>query len=311
MIHTVRGKIHKKDMGMTLGHEHFNWIEDKLFTSAMYFEKVYDQAYNKKMFNQLMPILEGLKEVRCQTIVEASPPLGGQNLKLLYDLSKESKINIIPCTGINVTKFAYEIFKEGFVDQLSKRWISDFENGLDTIDGICIKPAYIKLLLDKGPLSDVDQAMVRAAAIASNETGMPIHCHILEANRVAPVLKILKDMDLPPKKFLWAHADKEGNLEVILEVVKQGYWVGFDMIREGTYENRKSLLDHAIKHAYTDQVLLSQDYDFYEEIQNQNPIEICGSIFTKFLPYCMDAGISKERLESMMTENPGRFYDIY
>lgn len=310
MIHTVRGKIHKKDMGMTLGHEHFNWIEDKLFTSSMYFERVYDQAYNKIKFNQLMPILEGLKEVQCQSIVEASPPLGGQNLKLLYDLSKESKINIIPCTGISVTKFAYDIFKEGFVDQLSKRWISDFENGLDTIDGICIKPAYIKLLLDEGPLSDVDQAMVRAAAIASNKTGMPIHCHILEANRVAPVLKILKDMEVAPNKFLWAHADKEGNLEVILKVINQGYWVGFDMIKEGSHENRKTLIDHAIKNNYTDQVLLSQDYDFYEELEGQYPIETCRSLFTQFIPYCIGQGISKKILEKIMTDNPGKFYDL-
>ena len=297
-------------MGVTLGHEHFNWIEDKLFSTAMYFEKAYDYQYNEKIFHHLMPILEGLKGSGCQTIVEASPPLGGQNLRLLYDLSKESNINIIPCTGINVTKFAYEIFKEGFVDQLSKRWILDFENGLDTIDGICIKPAYIKLLLDDGPLSPVDHAMVRAAAIASNKTGMAIHCHIVEACGVEPVLKVIKDMNVPANKFLWAHADREGNLEVILKVINQGYWVGFDMIKEGSHENRKALIDHAIKHNYTDQVLLSQDYDFYEELEGHHPIETCRSLFTQFIPYCIGQGIPKKILEKMITENPANFYDI-
>lgn len=68
-------------------------------------------------------------------------------------------------------------------------------------------------------------------------------------------------MEIPPNKFVWAHADYESNREMILEVVKKGYWVGFDTIREGTYEVRKQIIDHSVAHHYSHQVILSQDYD--------------------------------------------------
>lgn len=310
MIYTVTGPIKKSEMGRTLGHEHFNWIDDNTFASSMYFEKIYDDLYNQKMFHKLMPILKGLKAANCQSIVEASPPLGGQNLKLLYEFSKATDINIIPCTGISVPKNAFEIFRDGFVDQLAQRWVSDFEVGLDTIDGICIKPAYIKLLLDRGPLSAVDEGMVKAAALASNKTGMPIQCHILEAKHVKGVLKILEAMNVPPSKFLWAHADYEGKIDIILEVVKRGYWLGFDMIREASYENRKYLINHALTHGYADKILLSQDYDFYEEYENIDSVNRCRSFFTEFIPYCVQRGISEILLEKIITENPSNFYDI-
>lgn len=96
-----------------------------------------------------------------------------------------------------------EVFPEGFSNQLANRWIKDFEQGLDTIDGIFIRPCYVKLLLDKGELSAVDREMLIAAVKASNVTGMPIHCNILEAKMVKEVIGLIKN----------------------------GIWVGIDCIR--------------------------------------------------------------------------------
>jgi len=165
MIYTVRGPIDKTQMGKTLAHEHFNWISDEDFSSRMYFDKCYDESYNQKIFDKIFPILRELSASGCHTIVEASPPLGGQNLKLLYHLSRETNVNIIPCTGMNISKYAHHIFQENFEIQLAKKWIQDFEEGLDVIENVCIKPGYIKLLFDRGGVSDVDKAMLKAAAL--------------------------------------------------------------------------------------------------------------------------------------------------
>ena len=238
MIYTVRGPIDKLEMGKTLAHEHINEISDEDFACKMYFNKQYDEDYNHEILEKIIPILYELRASGCQTIVEATPPLLGQNLKLLHDLSHQTNINIIPCTGMNISKYSHHIFKEKFVEQLANRWIQDFKEGLDVIDNVSIKPGYIKLLIDRGGVSAVDEAMLKAAAIACNATGMPIHCHLLEAKHIFKVLTILERMDVPPHKFVWAHADNESHLETILKVVKKGYWVGFDKIREGTYEAR-------------------------------------------------------------------------
>lgn len=310
MIYTVRGPIDKIQMGRTLAHEHFNWISDEDFACRMYFDKKYDESYNQKLFSKILPILSELSASGCQTIVEASPPLGGQNLKLLYDLSHKTNVHIIPCTGMNITKYALQIFQENYVGQLAKKWIQDFEEGLDVIADVCIKPGYIKLLLDRGGLNAVDEAMLKAAAIASNATGMPIHCHVLEAEHMLKVMSILEEMKVPPQKFVWAHADHESHLETILKVVKQGYWVGFDNIREGTYEAHKQLIEHALTNNYSHQVILSEDYDFYEESEKENGIERYCAFFNEFIPYCIKSGIPQKMIEGIIIDNPARFYDI-
>jgi len=310
MIYTVRGAIDKTQMGKTLAHEHFDWISDEDFAGRMYFDKQYDEAYNKKVFDKILPILSGLSASGCQTIVEASPPLGGQNLKLLYDLSQKTNVNIIPCTGMNITKYAHRIFQENFEEQLAKKWTQDFNEGLDVIDDVCIKPGFIKLLLDRGGVNAVDEAMLRAAAIACKATGMPIHCHVLEAEHMPRVIGILEEMEVPPHKFLWAHADHESDLETILKVVEVGYWVGFDAIREGTYEVRKQLIEHAIIHNYSHQVILSEDYDFVEESEKENVIERYCAFFNEFIPYCIENGIPQKVIESMFIDNPAGYYDI-
>ena len=43
MINTVRGPIHKTQMGKTLAHEHINFINDEDFAGRMYFDKQYDE----------------------------------------------------------------------------------------------------------------------------------------------------------------------------------------------------------------------------------------------------------------------------
>ncbi|QUH25216.1 TatD family hydrolase [Serpentinicella alkaliphila] len=310
MIYTVRGPIDKTQMGRTLSHEHLDWIFDQNFASRMYFGKQYDEDYNQKIFDKVLPIISGLREAGCQTIVEASPPLGGQNLKLLYDLSFKTNINIIASTGINITKYAYHIFPEKFEEQLAKKWIQDFEEGLDVIDNVCIKPGHIKLLLERGGVNNVDKAMLKAAAIACKATGMSIHCHVLEAEHMPKVMKILEKMEVPPHKFVWAHADYESNREMILEVVKKGYWIGFDTIQAGKYEERKELIDHALEHNYSHQVILSEDYDFYAESKKKDGIERYCAFFNVFVPYCIENGIPQDVIESMIVDNPARFYDI-
>jgi phosphotriesterase-related protein len=310
MIHTARGAIDKKEMGRTLAHEHVCWEYDESFAGRLYFDKVCDEKYNGEVAEQVLPLLLALRSSGCRTIVEASPPLGGQNPRLLYDLSVTSDIHIIPCTGMNISKYAYRLFPEHFVQQLSARWIEDFRSGLDTVGNTIIRPGFIKLLFDRGGVSAVDRAMLEAAMSASEATGMAIHCHVLEAEPMSEVMQILEARSFPPHKFLWAHADRESNLEMILNVTGKGYWVGFDTIREGRWEARKELIDHAVHNRYQDQVLLSTDNDLREESRREGACERYQAFFELFLPFCIKNGISGEILEKMITDNPARFYDI-
>ncbi len=310
MIYTVTGPVDRKDVGMMLAHEHFNWENDEYLASDMYFNRQYDEQHNQKIAEKVLPIVKALKASGCGAVAEASPPLGGQNLKLLYGLSKASGLRIIPCTGMSIPKYTFRIFKEVFETHLANRWIKDFEEGLDVIGNVIIKPGFIKLLFDRGEVCDADKAMLRAAALASRATGLPIHCHVMEAERMEEVMAILQEMKVPPQKFVWAHADHEGDLGKISAVTQRGYWVGFDSIKEGTYADRLNLLRHAFAQGYSHQVLLSQDYDMGEEGDKQDGIRRYCALFKEFVPYCLEQGLSMVQMHSLLADNPSRFYDF-
>ena len=178
MIFTARGPIYKEELGITLGHEHIKWEADEFLANTMYFDKTYQVENMESDRNYIVPVMLDIKARGGKSIVETSPPIGGQNVKLLKMLSEQTDMHIIPCTGWNMTKQLYDVFPDHFEEQLANRWIKDFKEGLDTIDDIVIRPGHIKLLLDKGKLSGADKAMLIAAVRASKETGIPVHCHI-------------------------------------------------------------------------------------------------------------------------------------
>ena len=59
-------------------------------------------------------------------------------------------------------------------EQLAARWIPRARTG---IDGTGIKPAFMKIGVDPGPLSDIDAKLVAAAAITHLVIGLPVWSH--------------------------------------------------------------------------------------------------------------------------------------
>jgi len=310
MIYTVKGTIKKEQLGVTLGHEHFKWEIDEEYANQMYYDKKYNEEDIKTSHEMILPVLKKLHKLNCGAIVETSPPIGGQNVRLLKRLSDDSDIHIIPCTGHNVPKHIHTMFKDTFVSVMSKKWISDFEEGLDTVDGITIKPGYIKLLLEKGKLTNHDKDLLKAAVITNKKTGIPIHCHILEYQMVYDVIELLENEGADLDKFLWAHADQEGHSETIKYAYDKGIWIGFDMIQVGTYDKKLQYLKHALQSNQQDRILLSQDYELHAELKKNGSDHNCTSFFEKFIPYCEQNGIDSQVIFEMMTHNPSEFYDV-
>ncbi len=117
------------------------------------------------------------------------------------------------------------------------------------------------------------------------------------------VLVILEEEDADMSKFLWAHADKEGgNIEAIKAGIAKGIWIGFDMIKDGTYDEKLKLVQFMVDNGHSDQLLLSQDYDFYEEYETKGTENPCSTFFTKFLPLCYENGLNESIMTSVLSK---------
>ncbi|HYE81562.1 MAG TPA: hypothetical protein VEG39_05255 [Clostridia bacterium] len=308
MIYTVTGPVRKEELGVTLSHEHIAW--DTQADERLYFDKIYDEEKIEQLYNKVLPVFQKLYQTGCRAVAETSPPEGGQNLKLMQKLSKASGIRIIPNTGLALSKNVYRIHKENYERELTERWIDDFENGLDTIDGVTIKPSHIKIFVSRGRLPEVERRVLGAAAAASSTVGIPVHCHIIEAITANEVFDFLESIKCDFTEFLWAHAGYEGNEETIGRAADMGMWMGFDNIKPDNYTKHCGLIKKAVRNGYQNRILLSQDYDFYEESTEKGDAHPCASLFTDFIPYCEENGLSRDTILNMMTSNPAEFYDI-
>ena len=111
--------------------------------------------------------------------------------------------------------------------QLAARWIRECEQG---IDGTGIKPGFMKIGVDAGPLSEVDAKLVRAAAIAHKATGLPIAAHTGNGVAALEELDLLERDGVPLSAFIWVHAHSEPDGALHQKAAARGAWVEFDGI---------------------------------------------------------------------------------
>lgn len=308
MIYTVTGPIEKGELGVTLSHEHIAW--DTQADERLYFDRVYDEDNIKQLYDKLLPVFEKLYREGCRAVVETSTPEGGQNLKLMQKLSRASGVRIIPNTGLVFSKNVYRIHKDNYEKQVAARWIEDFKNGLDIIDDVVIRPSHIKIFMSRGRLPEVERKVLEAAVTASKAVGIPVHCHIVEAQTANEVFDFLESIKCDFSRFLWAHASIEGNEGTIKRAVDMGMWLGYDEIRPDNYCKYRDLIKKAVGNGYSSRLLLSQDYDFLEEAEAKGNAHPCAGIFTDFIPFCEEEGLSRDSILEMMSCNPAEFYDI-
>lgn len=309
MINTINGPIKKENLGLTLSHEHFRWISDEEYTNKVY-NKNYDNEVIEESYNVLLPTIQKLVSLGCTTIVEASPTVGGQDLMLLKKISRATGIQIIPTTGWDSD------FNESQIsptkDFFASKWIEEFDCGLDTIENTVIKPGYIKILLcsDETILNNTEKAMLEAASSVSIEKGIPIHCHMFTLTKFNKAMEFIDANDLNFYKFVWAHAGIVDDYAAMDRALNRGFWLGFDSIKPERYDINLRHLKYILDKRLSNRVLLSQDYDLYEETKkdpNKNP---CSSIFEEFIPLCEKNGIPKQHIYKILKENPANFYSI-
>lgn len=310
MINTVTGPVKKDELGVTLSHEHLYC--DTTDAMEMYYEKKYDDKKIEDMYNELLPVLKKLYQAGCRAIAETSSPDGGQNLLLMQKLSRASGIKLIPSTGMVNCNYEedFKIHGEGYEKKIAKRMIKDFEDGLDNIDGVTIRPSHIKIFINGKTLSQIDKKILEASVLASKSTGLPIHCHILNESAAIEIIRLLEEKNFDFTKFLWAHVGYDDKFEFVDEAVSKGVWLGFDIIQQKNYDKYCSMIKKAIENGYKDRVLLSQDYDFFEQVGKSKDNHPCASLLTDFIPYCEEKGISKDTIMDILTNNPADFYNI-
>jgi phosphotriesterase-related protein len=250
-----------------------------------------------EVFRAARPKLEELALLGCVRMLECTPNFIGRDPALLRRLSDATGIELWTNTGLYAAasyKYLPGYAKTESAQQLAERWIREHERGISGV-----RPRFIKIGVNKGPLGEWDRKVVRAAALCSKETGLTIAAHTGDGAAAEEELAVVGEI-VAPSKFVWVHAQNELDHEVHARVARAGAWVEFDGIRGSSINWHRQCVEAMARRDLLNRTLISQDSGWYHvgepgggDYRGYTPI------YTLFLPL-----LNPDWHRALLVDNP-------
>ncbi len=301
MVQTVTGPVAPEDLGPTLTHEHI--LVD--FIGAA--EVSPDRYDADEVFAVMLPHLLRLREAGVETLVECTPDYLGRDPSLLRRLSLASRVRILTNTGLYKAPYLPERAHTLTADELAAEWISEARGGIGPER---VKPGFIKIAVNPGPLVEVQRKIVRAAARTSLATGLPIACHTGSGVAALEEIEILESEGCPASRLIVVHADAEPDRSYDRRIAERGAWISYDGIREGNAADRLALVRRGLEE-FPERLLISQDAGWYHVGEaGGGEVVPFDWLPRAFVPMLRDAGVTRTDIDRLLTANPARAFTV-
>jgi phosphotriesterase-related protein len=300
-IETVRGPIAAAELGVTLVHEHV--LVD--FVGA---DRVSRSRYDAdEVFRTVLPRLAELAQRGCRTLVECTPAWLGRDPLLLRRLSEASGLHLVTNTGYYGAAGDRYLPPHAFGEsarELAQRWTAEARGG---IEGTGIRPGFLKIGVDAGPLSLVDRKLVEAAALCHLDTGLAIAVHTGDGPAALDILAALERARVSPEAWIWVHAGNAKDRPTQDWAARRGAWVELDGLAPATLgENVEAVVDLA-QRGHLGRLLVSQDAGWYHVGEpGGGAYRPHTFLFDAFVPALRRRGLDDAAVRALLVENPAR-----
>jgi predicted metal-dependent phosphotriesterase family hydrolase len=234
-VMTVKGPVPYQELGITDAHNHM-WINSVPGATA--------GSPELNQFNLIYKELVEYREMGGGTLLDCQPEGSGRDGNKLLDLSKESGVNLIACTGFHRKKYYspnHWLWKSS-AQKISDFMCSELEDCLyETINAPTpVKAGFIKIALESSwaacPLSALEGA---ASAALKSKALLEIHT---EKGCLAEKAYIyFTDVGLLPEQLVFCHMDKRPDASLHKELASQGVLLEYDTFYRPKYNPTKNL----------------------------------------------------------------------
>jgi len=304
-VMTVLGPVTADALGVTLPHEHV--LVD--FIGA---DKVSRDRYDADVaFRVALPHLKRARELGVRTFVECTPAYVGRDPLLLKRLSQAAGLHILTntgCYGVGQQKFLPAHALTETSDQLAARWTGEWRNG---IEGTGVRPGFIKIAVEAGPLSPVARKLVQAAARTHRATGLTIASHTGNGAAALEQLSVVREEGLDGSAFIWVHAQNERDAAVHARAAQLRAWVSFDGLGPKTIERYAAMVRTMKERQLLDRVLLSHDAGWYHVGEpGGGTFRAFDTLFMELIPALRRAGLTEDDIRQLTVVNPREAFAI-
>jgi len=300
-VETVLGPLDADQFGVVLVHEHVlvDWIGAQL-TSP--------ERYNPDdVVSMALPYLQNAYDLGVRTLLECTPAYLGRDVRVLERLARATGLNLLTNAGLYgamddlfVPAYAFETPAAS----LAETWIQEREEG---IDGTGIRPAFMKIGVDAGPLSPIDAKLVEAAAITHKATGMKIHSHTSDAAAGLAQLELLEALGISLDAFVWVHAQNVEDVAVLAGAADRGAWIELDGVAPETVARHAELVMELAERGHLGRLLLSHDAGCYQIGEPGGaPESFRGydTVSTALVPDLIGRGMKDDEIRTLLVDNP-------
>lgn len=317
-VNTVLGQVSADDLGLTLMHEHL------LFSYLGWECDALSPPYNREA--AAAACVEALKEAKdkgLKTLVDATATDMGRDVELQKIVSEMLGINIICSTGFYTEKYGkagYFKFRSAVYDIVSELCETLVKEITQGIGNTGVKAGVIKVGTGHARISSYEEKVLKAAARAQKETGVPIITHT-EAGTMGPEqADLLISEGADPKRIVIGHMCGNADLNYHISVLEKGVNIAFDRLGIDIVfpdKLRKACLIALIGIGHADRIMLSQDCFAY---QLGRPFEFSDAakpflanwsyvhVFNNIIPALREAGVSEDKINTLMVKNPRRLF---
>jgi len=191
-VQTVLGAIPVEQLGQTMMHEH-------IFMQ-------YDAQWKTTIFSFAESELWKLVNAGGKTIVDVMPKYDRQ-VSWYQELASRVDIQIILSTGFYLEKmemYVHPEHREWSEGQMHEKMLAELTQG---IQGSDVKAGVIKVAGDLPALTAFEQRVMRAAARAQQQTGVPICTHACAG--AANQFDLLVESGADPQRIYMSHVEAE------------------------------------------------------------------------------------------------------
>lgn len=301
---TVTGPIPARELGATLPHEHI--LLDFIGADAVSKDRYKPDA----VFEAVLPYLQQLRDFGCKTLVECTPAYIGRDAALLKRLATASELQILTNTGFYgaaQNKYLPAFARTKSSEQIAELWLREWRGGIEDTG---VRPGFIKIGVDAGPLSSLHRELVRAAALTHLGSGLTIAAHTGDGQAALEELMMLKEEGVSGTAMIWVHAQNEQDHTLHWRAAEMGAWVEFDHVSPADLERHVELVTGMKERGYLHRALVSQDAGWYQVDDPGFKFRPYDALFTEFLPALRRAGFTEAEIQILLVANPRDAFTI-
>jgi phosphotriesterase-related protein len=300
-------------MGFTLSHEHVG-------TNAAGLRHTYPEFIDRAgIIEQSVAALQEAHAEGVRTIIDVSTFDLGRDIGMIQEVSRVSGVQIIAATGNHLA--VPRPFGEVSPDVIAPLYVREVEEGIENTG---VKAGIIKVASDRGGITEPQEIVLRAAARAQKQTGVPISTHTWSPDRVGEQqVKVLEEEGVDLTRVYIGHSNDDTDLDYLLGLLNKGVWLGLDRYPGGrvpgtpNWEHRTEVAYKLMEAGHTGKIMLSHDYSVpkarngevvQEERRRANP-DGYNFIGRYVLPRLKELGATDEDINQITVENPRRFFE--